>query len=455
MSADPRFNRESFQSLLANAFSVQQSGMSPESLAAIIEMQRVVTSDAITADDAMTLVAERAQAVAKASGVGVALLDGNQLVHRAGSGIAVQNIGSHVTAVLSNAASDHPRREILRVEDAGTDSRIEAEICRQFEAQALLLVPIYHEQAMIGVLEVLFDQAHKFTEPETRAYQLMATLAGDASKLSPLRSERGSVSTTVSRAVLRMNSQIRQLVVKQAPQAPARPANVPSRYDEAVATLRQWDVRAKLSTFGAAVRAHLHRVRLRQARVAQWHWPQISFPSLRVPWGKLAFAKFRRTNPAFRIKWPRESQLHWNVAAVALILALAMIAAIARHSSTTPPVSASSPTSEPAAALPALSPAEQPIVQAASSKAVVVGHVHDADAPSSSFKRVWVRKDEVDYIANDVTIRHFRPQPAPTKTRAWKKQVNIGEDVTVRYFNSPPAPATTSSTEATERSVKD
>ena len=42
MNTDQSFDRESFQSLLANAFSVQQSGMTPESLAAIIEIQRVV-----------------------------------------------------------------------------------------------------------------------------------------------------------------------------------------------------------------------------------------------------------------------------------------------------------------------------------------------------------------------------------------------------------------------------
>ena len=49
------------------------------------------------------------------SGIGIALLEGNQLVHRAGSGSALQNVGSQLTAVLSHAAHDHPRREILRV----------------------------------------------------------------------------------------------------------------------------------------------------------------------------------------------------------------------------------------------------------------------------------------------------------------------------------------------------
>lgn len=112
------FDRESFQSLLANAFSVQQSGMAPESLAAIIEIQRVVAGGEVGAHDAMNLVAERAQSVADASGIGIALLEGNQLVHRAGSGTALQNVGSQLTAVLSHAAHDHPRREILRVENA-------------------------------------------------------------------------------------------------------------------------------------------------------------------------------------------------------------------------------------------------------------------------------------------------------------------------------------------------
>ena len=73
MNTHQSFDRESFQSLLANAFSVQQSGMAPESLAAIIEIQRVVTGDGVDAGYAMNLLVERARGIANASGIGIAL----------------------------------------------------------------------------------------------------------------------------------------------------------------------------------------------------------------------------------------------------------------------------------------------------------------------------------------------------------------------------------------------
>ena len=47
--------------------------------------------------------------------------------------------------------------ELLRVEDAQTDKRIEAAICRQLGAQSLLFLPIYHDRAVAGVLDVLFS----------------------------------------------------------------------------------------------------------------------------------------------------------------------------------------------------------------------------------------------------------------------------------------------------------
>jgi len=60
------------------------------------------------------------------------------------------------------------------------DRRIEAAICRQFGAGALLILPIYDHRASVGVLEVTFRNAHEFHDREVRAYRLMASLVGDA-----------------------------------------------------------------------------------------------------------------------------------------------------------------------------------------------------------------------------------------------------------------------------------
>jgi hypothetical protein len=51
-----------------------------------------------------------------------------------------------------------------------------------------------------------------------------------------------------------------------------------------------------------------------------------------------------------------------------------------------------------------------------------------------AFKRIQVDRKEVDYIADDVTIRHFTDDPASQRMPLGYKQINFGEDVTVRYF---------------------
>jgi putative methionine-R-sulfoxide reductase with GAF domain len=453
MNTHQSFDRESFQSLLANAFSVQQSGMAPESLAAIIEIQRVVTGDGVDAGYAMNLLAERARGVAGASGIGIAVLEGNQLVHRAGSGTALENVGSQLTAVFSSAAHDHPRKEILRVENAATDSRIEGEICRQFDVEALLMVPIYREHAMIGVLEVFFNEPHVFSEPEVRTYQLMATLAGDASALPLVTAEKSIVSSsTLARALLRMNQQVRQLTVtrQRAPEVPTE-ARAESSYTQILSAVRKWDARAYGAQLAGSAAEHLRHIRL-----PKWQLPHARRP--RLSWHKPALERLHQELLLFQAQWPSWSRgkLLLNVAAVSVVLVLAIMAAIARHQSTILPVAdSSSGNTTPVPAQP-LSAVDQQIVAPPPLKPNASASARDAGAPTASFKRVWAGKDEVDYISDDVTIRHFRPLPTPKKSSAWNKQVNIGKDVTVRYFNSPRLPtAEPSGQQASEQAVKD
>ena len=433
MNTHQSFDRESFQSLLANAFSVQQSGMAPESLAAIIEIQRVVTGGGVDAHNAMNLVAERAQDVANASGIGIALLEGDQLVHRAGSGTALQNVGSQLTAVLSSAAHDHPRREILRVESATTDSRIEGEICRQFDVEALLMVPIYREHTMRGVLEVFFKEPHVFSEPEVRTYQLMATLAGDASALPLVAAEQSAVSSsTLARALLRMNQQVRQLAVTRQP-VPEKRAQERSEpaYAKVISAVRKWDAGAYGAQLASSAAECVRRIRL-----PKWQLPRLARP--RLSWHKPALERLHRDLRLLQAQWPNQlrGKLLLNVAAVSVVLVLAIMAAIARHQSTILPVADSSSSGRSSVPAQAVSAVDQPIVAPPSLKPNA--SLRGAGAPTSSFKRVWAGKDEVDYISDDVTIRHFRPLPTPKKSSLGSKQVNIGKDVTVRYFNAPP-----------------
>src|ERR1700733_8256105 len=176
----PNFDQETFQKLLASAFAVQESQINPQSLAAIVEVQRALASGKLELDGAMTRIVESARSVANAAGVAIALLQADRLTYRAGSGTSAACIGRQKTASFTVSTDGKNIREILRVENVHTDKRIEADICRQFDAEALLILPISHDRALAGVLDIRFNEAHRFLDPEVRTYRLMAAQIGAA-----------------------------------------------------------------------------------------------------------------------------------------------------------------------------------------------------------------------------------------------------------------------------------
>jgi hypothetical protein len=62
----------------------------------------------------------------------------------------------------------------------------------------------------------------------------------------------------------------------------------------------------------------------------------------------------------------------------------------------------------------------------------------DANVGLPGFKRIQVGKDETDYVAEDVTIRLFKPRVTAKREPRVEKQLDIGEDVTVRSFADKP-----------------
>lgn len=87
-----------------------------------------------------------------------------------------------------------------------------------------------------------------------------------------------------------------------------------------------------------------------------------------------------------------------------------------------------------------------------------IRRARDSKAALSAFRRVRVGKNEIDYIAEDVTIRLFTPGPTPAQVPHLIRELNIGEDVTVRYFAYKPhlAPQTrpdSAAAQSVERSL--
>lgn len=360
MSTDSSPDHASLENLFASVFAVQSAGLDTESISALVQLRQSIMKPEADLAHAMDMVAEYARAIADATGVAVAQLIGNQLVYRAGSGGGAAHIGRHVTAVLSASGSNQTRAEILRVENAQADTRIEAEVCRLYGANALLIVPIYRQHVVVGVIEVFFNDPHTFGDQEVLAYRILAQMV-----------------------------------------------------EEAMCADAQ---RAKKQTAVAQVKSS----------------PRVMEPGP-FPAGQL---DGRFATPLMKFIFP--DNLRWNVATAGLAAVL-VVAGLAYHHRLTSLRNAAPPSpSNDAQQQASLNPSQTNV---ANSNSESSAGATDSKPPGSGFRRVRVGHDEVDYVAEDVTIRHFTSNAARPQVLAGERLVNFGEDVTVRYFGPKPGVA--------------
>ena len=333
-------------------------------------------------------------------------------------------------ATLSVPADTTGGREILRVEDAETDTRIQAEVCRQFGAKSLLILLIYHEQSVAGVLEVFFSEAHAFQECEVRAYRLMAGLIGEAMSQAT-HHEREKTRTAPRPAI--PNPAVSNLILPN-PAVP-NPA-VPNVVQQNIVQPSPPQKAAVLNHPGSTPDADRRAIQqpFEATTAVDGKWSILRQPAV------LAATLLQQAKRA-----PWEGR-RWNVAAAA-VAALLVLTSWFVYNNRRPAVS-SGPSAvqapigvEPqspvlrlkqvsANGTPTLQPAPVPVKPAGIGKA--------------SLRRVRVGENEVDYIGDDVTVRYFTPKPKPTtrRVRVGASEVAyIGDDVTVRYFKPKAAAA--------------
>jgi hypothetical protein len=401
MSTDSNLSRESFQQFLASAFAVQESQIDGQMLSAIMEVERLVTKGELGVDGTMLLIVESARDVASAAGVAIGLLEGDRLIYRAGSGCSAAYTGSRVTASLTVATNTRTSREILRVENAQTDTRIEAAICRQFGAKALLILPIYYDRALAGVLEILFSEAHVFQDQEVRTYRLMAGLI-EAALLRSAQFERKENLTTEVPTVPHASEQY-SLQRDQFPH----------------------DERSVLEKTKRAIYQHCGT-----AWAAVREWPVLTHPGL------LAARMAQRAKEASLHKPP------WNVAlaAVAAVLGLVFWIAYGGRGPASPSGSSEQPGSAAVNEQERVQPRNAMLAEGSSKGQSASVPVKEPRPARTRVRRVRTGGSEVDHIGEDVTVRHFIYKPSPQRRPIGASRVAyIGEDVTVRYFTPKPA----------------
>lgn len=148
----------------------------PDHLLDIIRIQTEIAKLGLDLGGVMALVAQRAQSLTNASGAVVELAEGDEMIYRAAAGIAESLLGLRLKRKGSLSGHCVEVGHPLRCDDSETDERVDREACRRVGLRSMIVVPLKHSDAVVGVLKVLAPVPGAFRETDIQLLELMSEL---------------------------------------------------------------------------------------------------------------------------------------------------------------------------------------------------------------------------------------------------------------------------------------
>ena len=115
--------------------------------------------------DDLAVVAQRAQAFTNASGVAIALTEGNadEIVCRARSGASAPDVGAALRVEGTFTGLCIQSGKELRCDDCETDTRVDTAAIRALGIRSMVVTPIREDSRVVGVLAAFAPTPHAFT----------------------------------------------------------------------------------------------------------------------------------------------------------------------------------------------------------------------------------------------------------------------------------------------------
>lgn len=160
----------------------------------------------------LSLLAERAQIAASASGAAVALLSGDALVCRGRAGTTAPAQGTRIDLASGLSGECARTGGIMLCDDTENDERVDVNSCRAFGIRSILVVPLYDKGEVIGIFEVFSPERQAFGHEDIAVLQTMAEMAVTA--LHPPGSQ------TATSKELRAAGEVKPEIIAAAPPRP-------------------------------------------------------------------------------------------------------------------------------------------------------------------------------------------------------------------------------------------
>jgi putative methionine-R-sulfoxide reductase with GAF domain len=142
----------------------------------------------IDLEPAISVIAERAQALTGATGAAIALRHGDEIICRARTGRTAPDLGVRLQTDSGISADCVRTGEVVLCHDAERNPRVDLASCRRLGARSILAAPLRHFRKTLGVFEVLSRVPHAFDDRDVATMQMLSSLMVAAiSRLSSIQ----------------------------------------------------------------------------------------------------------------------------------------------------------------------------------------------------------------------------------------------------------------------------
>lgn len=179
----------SFAALAPSRHHARASGAhSPSAIVHVSSFDREIQPEAIDLEPAISVIAERAQALTGATGAALALRHGEEIVCRARAGRTAPDLGVRLQTDSGISADCVRTGEVVLCHDAERNPRVDLAACRRLGVRSILVAPLRHFRRTLGVFEVLSGLPYAFDSRDVATMQLLSSMMVAAiSRLSHLQ----------------------------------------------------------------------------------------------------------------------------------------------------------------------------------------------------------------------------------------------------------------------------
>lgn len=152
----------------------------PYILMEIIRLQTEIAKQGLDLSGVVQAVVERIPSFTNAEGAIVEYTEGDEMVYRGASGFAAPLVGTRVKREASLSGLCVRLGQVLRSDDVILDPRVDAAPYGEVGVRSMVVAPLKHDGAAVGVLKIVSTVTHAFTARDVRVLELMSELIAAA-----------------------------------------------------------------------------------------------------------------------------------------------------------------------------------------------------------------------------------------------------------------------------------